>query len=130
MSWVLSWFLSELYKARQKWNEIGLNQPTAGFESFESRRPEENFQVATAILAVVRPEIELLDSTQLFDTTMAEWVRKKIGSFMISRAWIHCHSLSLESWGKITVRFSDVQLCVQDLFQRRLHEGLVLIILR
>jgi len=63
-----------------------LNQPTAGFESFESRRPEENFQVATAILAVVRPEIELLDSTQLFDTTMAEWVRKKIGSFMISRA--------------------------------------------
>eukprot|EP00434_Breviolum_minutum_P002675 symbB.v1.2.002362.t1/scaffold110.1/size325157/9 len=31
--------------------------------------------VATAILAVVRPEIELLDSTQLFDTTMAEWVR-------------------------------------------------------
>ena len=39
------------------------------------RTPEENFQRAMSILQVVRREIELLDSTQLLDTTMAEWIR-------------------------------------------------------
>lgn len=28
-----------------------------------------------AILKVVRPELDLLDSTQLFDTSMAEWAK-------------------------------------------------------
>jgi len=65
-----SWFKLELTEAKKE-----LMKGLFALLHVETRRPEENFQVATAILAVVRPEIELLDSTQLFDTTMAEWVR-------------------------------------------------------
>eukprot|EP00438_Fugacium_kawagutii_P015875 Skav223145 [mRNA] locus=scaffold3011:105968:106228:- [translate_table: standard] len=49
--------------------------------SMAGRSMEENFQRATSILALVRPEIELLDSTQLFDTTMADWARRCSGAW-------------------------------------------------
>ncbi|CAL1141237.1 unnamed protein product [Cladocopium goreaui] len=64
------WFHLELVEAKKE-----LLQGLFALLQVETRSPSESFQRSMAMLALVRRELELLDSTQLFDTSMAEWAR-------------------------------------------------------